>query len=211
MPLETVIQPNRHTKLLVWHITEPAEALLQGVILRPESERRIDGMMSELHQRGFLAVRQLLLSEGYNDSDVSYDESGKPLLSDGKHISISHSHQRAAIGISDKPIGIDLEMQRDKILRIADRFHENSQLSQNEKAVFIRELTVVWGIKESIFKIRNEKGISFIDHIFVDKFDIADAKVKARLHFDDAITSYSCHYFEIDGYTLVYVSDHDAI
>lgn len=205
MPLETVIQPNPQTKLLVWNITEPVEALQQGVVLRPGSEKRLDGMVSELHQRGFLSVRQLLLSEGYHDRDVYYDEFGKPHLTDGKHISISHSHQRASIGISNKPIGIDLEMQREKILRIADRFHENSLLSRHDSRLFVRELTVVWGIKEAIFKIRNEKGISFLDHIFVDKFDIADAKVNARLHFGGKITNYPCHFAEIDGYTLVYV------
>ena len=34
----------------------------------------------------------------------------------------------------------------------------------------IEKATVIWGVKESIFKIKNEKGISFPKHIFEDKF-----------------------------------------
>jgi phosphopantetheinyl transferase len=48
-----------------------------------------------------------------------YDE-GKPHLKDDKYISISHSHHFSAIIVS-KSVGIDIELQREKIIRIADK------------------------------------------------------------------------------------------
>jgi phosphopantetheinyl transferase len=62
-------------------------------------------------------VRKLLQEASYNDFDLSYDELGKPHLKDGKHISITHSYQFSAIIISDQTVGIDIELQREKITK----------------------------------------------------------------------------------------------
>jgi phosphopantetheinyl transferase len=70
----------------------------------------------------FISVRKLLQEAGYNDLDLYYDELGKPHLKDDKYISISHSHHFSAIIVSNKSVGIDIELQREKIIRIADKF-----------------------------------------------------------------------------------------
>ena len=62
-------------------------------------------MKSELHQRGFLSVRMLLVEFGYTDEDLVYDSFGKPHLKDGKHISITHSYNFSAVVISSKAVG----------------------------------------------------------------------------------------------------------
>ncbi len=87
-----------------------------------KNRTRLEGMKSELHQRGFLSVRKLMQEAGYNDLDLYYDEFGKPHLKDDKYISITHSHHFSAIIISDESVGIDIELQREKIIRIADKF-----------------------------------------------------------------------------------------
>jgi hypothetical protein len=46
---------------------------------------RLEGMKSEMHQRGFLS--KLLQTAGYTDFDLYYDELGKPHLKDDKYIS----------------------------------------------------------------------------------------------------------------------------
>jgi phosphopantetheinyl transferase len=139
--------------------------------LTNSSLERLKGMKSESHQKGFLAVRQLLQYLNYSDFDLTYDVTGKPHLTKNNsiHISISHSHEFSAIGISSNPIGIDLEKQRKKILVIASKFAIH-QLSAKDEQKNIRELTVIWGIKEAIFKIENQVGISFIDHITEEPF-----------------------------------------
>lgn len=207
MPLFKTINFNSSTKILVWEITETFEDLFGQVVLNDINRNRLNTMKSELHQRGFLSIRKLLQEAGYNDFDLFYDESGKPHLKDGKFISISHSFHFSAIIISEQKVGIDIEMQREKIIRIADKFvneKELSRLKSFDNLDYIKKLTVKWGVKESIFKIRNEKGISFKDHIQVNIFEIEDKKTTAILEMENVKHKFSIHFEEIEEYILVY-------
>lgn len=206
MPLYKKIQFNSATAIYVWKITEPLEQLFEEVRLNPICQSRIQGMKSELHQRGFLSVRKLLNEAGYTDFDLYYDQFGKPHLHDGKHISITHSYQFSSIIISDEIVGIDIELQREKIIRIADKFcdAEFQYLIRENTAEYIKKLTVIWGTKEAIFKIRNEKGISFKDHIAVDEFDLNQTQTTANLHFDGLHKEFNIYFEEAEDFTLVY-------
>lgn len=206
MPLYKTINFNSTTQILVWEITETFDDLFDQVVLNDINMIRVNAMKSELHQRGFLSVRKLLQEVGYNDFDLYYDESGKPHLKDEKFISITHSFHFSAIIISDQKAGIDIEMQREKIVRIADKFvdYEFHFLKPEKIQEYVRKLTVIWGIKESIFKIRNEKGISFKDHIKVTAFDMNENQGRAWLHFDNVVEDFNIYFEEIENFTLVY-------
>ena len=206
MPLFKTINFNSTTQILVWKITESYQELFDNVVVNDSNLIRLQGMKSHLHQCGFLSVRKLLQEAGYNDLDLYYDELGKPHLKDDKYISISHSHHFSAIIVSDKSVGIDIELQREKISRIADKFvdEEYSYLDKNDLESYIKKLTVIWGVKEAIFKIRNEKGISFKDHIRVKEFEMDDLKAKAELRFDGMVMDFELFYEEIEGFGLVY-------
>ena len=210
MPLYKTINFSRSvgttTQILVWKITESLSQLCNEVTLNATNTLRFNGMKSELHQRAFLSVRKLLQEKNYTDFDLEYDEFGKPHLKDGKHISISHSHEFSTIIISDQKAGIDIELQREKILKIADKFvdYEFEFLNKQNQEQYIRKLTVIWGIKEAIFKIRNEAGISFKDHISVAPFTLSNQKASAQLHFDQTIGSFVCPFETIENFTLVY-------
>jgi phosphopantetheinyl transferase len=212
MPLFQTIQCNETTKLLIWEITESFEELLNSVVLKEKTQKRLNGMKSQLHQRAFLSVRMLIQEMGFTDHDLHYDEFGKPYFDCHNFISITHSYHFAAIIISDETVGIDMELQREKILRIADKFvdTEFNYLNPNVLEEYIKKLTVIWGAKEAIFKIRNEKGISFKDHIQVEDFSLNESHTQASLHFDNLIKDFDVHYREIksdnfdDTFTLVY-------
>ena len=194
-----------NTQILIWKITEPFAELNKQVVLNESNQIRLNGMKSEMHQRAFLSVRKLLQQAGYNDFDLYYDVFGKPHLNDGKFISITHSHEFSAIIISDETVGIDIELQRDKITRIADKFCDSEfQFLDLDSDEYIRKLTVIWGVKEAIFKIRNEKGISFKNHISVCDFDLESEQTTAELHFDNLVKDFKIHFEEIEEFTLVY-------
>lgn len=164
-------------------------------------------MKSEMHQLAFLSVRMLLQQAGYTDFDLHYDEFGKPYFLDGKYVSITHSHQFAAIIISDETVGIDIELQREKIIRIADKFVNETELKRLKSLDaqdYIKKLTVKWGAKEAIFKIRNEKGISFKDHIQVKPFEIGEKATIAILEMGNLKQEFSIYFEEFEGFTLVY-------
>ena len=206
MPLFKTIQFSSTTQILVWKITESYEELSDTVALNDKNSIRLGGMKSQMHQRAFLSVRKLLQLAGYSDFDLYYDEFGKPHLSDSKYISITHSHDFSAIIVSDETVGIDIELQRNKIIRIADKFciTEFQFLNPNDQPQFIRKLTVIWGAKEAIFKIRNEKGISFKNHIQVNSFDLEKKETIVEFHFNNLVKDFKIYFEEIEQFTLVY-------
>lgn len=151
-----------NTQLLVWHITENEAALTQGIQLTSLCINRLSDMKSEVHRRGFLSVRQLLKRAGYTPAALHYDAFGKPHLEDGKCISITHSHQFSAIAIGDKPLGIDIELERSKVHRIASKFLHQTEMTP---IATDRTRTTQWCIKEAAYKALGKKGISFLDAI----------------------------------------------
>jgi 4'-phosphopantetheinyl transferase len=207
MPLYKTINFSPSTQILVWEITESFEELLGKVVLKEKTQLRLNKMKSEMHQRAFLSVRLLLKEAGYTDFELHYDEFGKPYFLDGKHVSITHSHHFSAIIISDETVGIDIEMQREKIIRIADKFVNETELHRLKSfdiQDYIKKLTVKWGAKEAIFKIRNEKGISFKDHIQVNPFEIDNQKTTAILEIENIKQQFAVHFEEFEGFALVY-------
>ncbi|WP_298519589.1 4'-phosphopantetheinyl transferase superfamily protein [uncultured Kordia sp.] len=206
MALYKTITVNNHTKVLIWKIEESFETLNSTVKLTNHCQQRLDGMRSEIHQRGFLSVRHLLAEFGYTDFDLYYDEVGKPHLKDGKHISITHSFQFSAIIVSDTiPVGIDIEKQRDKILRIAHKFTplEEYKTIANHEAL-VRKLTIVWGGKESIYKVYAEKGLSFLKHIDIDDFSMETSHTKGTVFYGKNTATYALDFLEFEGFTCVY-------
>lgn len=207
MPLYKIIDHSLTTKILVWEINESFDELFKKAVLKEKSKVRLNAMKSELHQRAFLSVRMLLEIVGYTDLDLHYDEFGKPFLNDSKYISITHSHQFSAIIISDENVGIDIEIKRDKIIKIADKFvHplEFDFLNQDIQQEFIKKLSCIWGAKEAIFKIQSKKGISFKKHIKVNSFEISEKETEAFLHFENICQRYKIYFEELSNYVLVY-------
>lgn len=211
MPLYKTITVNPATKVLIWKIEESYETLSHGIVLTDNCQQRVDGMKSDLHRRGFMSVRHLLAAEGYTDQDLYYDEKGKPHLRDGKKISITHSFVFSAIIISDSEVGIDIEKQRPKIMKIAHKFTpvEEYRTLANDDAI-IRKLTIVWGAKESLYKSFAEKGVSFLQHIYVEDFRLDASITTASVSFAGKAEKYDIWFLEFEGFTCAYAHISEA-
>jgi len=205
MPLYKTITPNSQTTVKIWKITESFSDLLQPLTLKPESLERVSGMKSEIHRRGFLSVRHLLRSFGYTDQELFYDQYGKPHLKDGKHISISHSFTFSGVAISDSEIGIDIEMQREKIGIIANKFvdYEFNYLNR-ESANYIKKLTVIWCIKESLYKLFATPGMLFREHFLVIPFMLQDGETISWIDFKTKKYKFTGHFLEFEDFTCAY-------
>ncbi|MBT0606897.1 4'-phosphopantetheinyl transferase family protein [Aequorivita echinoideorum] len=205
MPLYKTITVNPNTKVFIWKIEEPFESLSEGMDLTSNCAARVSNMKSDLHRRGFMSIRHLLDLGGYTDHDLYYDENGKPHLKDQKHISITHSFNFSAIIISDVEVGIDIEKQRNKILKIAHKFTpiEEYRTIANEDAM-IRKLTIVWCAKESLYKSFAEKGVSFLENIYVEEFMFEDKKTTATVSFEEKQEKYNVDFLEFEGFTCAY-------
>jgi phosphopantetheinyl transferase len=206
MSLYKIVSVNKNTKVLIWKIEESLEELNTGIFLTHKNQTRLDSMKSEIHQKGFLSVRHLLKKAGYVDANLIYNEYGKPHLKDGKHISITHSFVFSGIIISDDiPVGIDIEKQREKILKIAHKFtpFEEYKTIANVDAL-ISKLTIVWGAKESLYKIYGKKKLLFLHHIYIDDFKFENEKTTGEIRYEGKNVRYEIHFLEFEGFTCVF-------
>jgi len=206
VPIYKTIRVSKAIKVYIWKVTEPEEELAKNVILTNHCQERMAKMKSEMHRRAFLSIRHLLKLASYEDKDLIYNKQGKPHLKDGKHISITHSHNFTAIIISStNEVGIDIEMHRDKILKIASKFTsvEEYDTIVNSEAL-IKKLTVVWGVKESLYKIYAQPGLSFLNHINVPNFSLEDKQITAEILYMGKKSSYNVTFLEIENFACIY-------
>ena len=206
MPLFQTISVGPETTVYLWNVTESEAELSRDIVLTENSSIRVEGMKSEIHRKGYLSIRHLLAQAGYTDSDLYYDDIGKPHLKDGKHISITHSGVFTGIIVSTgTAVGIDIERQRKKIVRIADKFTPLQAYRTIEDVdALIRKLTIVWGAKESLYKIYATKGISFLKHIYIADFERGSRETTGKIVYQGVESQYSIRILELEGYTCVY-------
>lgn len=211
MPLYKKINFNEDTQVYVWKIIEDYDTLFKETPLRDVSLTRLEKMLSKTHQFGFLSVRHLLKAAGYSDFDLFYDENGKPNLKDGKHISITHSFGFSAIIVSNENVGIDLEMNREKIVRIADKFIDSEFSYLDKLNKYIEHLSVIWGAKEALYKMCNSRSLSFKQDMHVHPFDLNSEIVTAhidseKLNFNQ---NFRLHFESFENYILVYALENN--
>jgi phosphopantetheinyl transferase len=203
VPLFQHIKHSKQTEILVWKITETETELSEGLSLTENSKNRLNGMQSETHRKGYLSVRKLLELKGYTDTDLFYTSDGKPHLKDGKKISITHSFDFSAFIISTHTVGIDIEMNREKIQKIAPKFI-SKEAEFMDKTDPVRFLTVVWGAKESLYKIHPDGGLLFKEHLPIEPFSLNQKKTRGWIKKDSFYEVYDVFFRFLESYTLVY-------
>lgn len=207
MPLFKKINHQNRATVFVWKIEEELQELTSDVILRDVSAQRLNNMKSEIHQKGFMSIRQLLKLAGYTDSNLYYNGEGKPHLTDGKCISITHSFEYAAIIIGDENVGIDIEKKRDKIIRIADKFcNEEELLYVKRKNITekIEDFTLIWCAKEAVFKMCNTCALSFKDHMYVDLNKYVNKQGEAVVNRGDFQKEFDYFSFDLGDFKMAY-------
>ncbi|WP_410881052.1 4'-phosphopantetheinyl transferase family protein [Myroides sp. DW712] len=187
-------------KLYVWHITESLLELEIGLELSTASQMRLAKMKAENHQKAFLAVRQILRQLNFADCDLCYDKNGRPSLCTGEYISISHSFDYAIVAISAQNIGVDVELIRDKIIRLSGKFCNERELALapvplEDKKMY---LTEIWSVKEALFKMCNSRSLSFAQDM-----EVHVEQKQAKIKQDDFQKQLHYHTFRLGNYVFV--------
>ena len=164
MPLQVSKSFLKNTVLSIWSIEEPEDFFLSQTNLTKNCKKRLEVIKSPQKRKQFLSVRSLIKLNDVELTDLYYDEFGAPHLKSNKYISISHTKNFSAIAISNNPVGVDIEYFRDKIKKIKHKFISNTETKLID-INSVRDLTVVWSVKESIYKLYKKQGLSFINNI----------------------------------------------
>lgn len=204
---------DQFTSFAVWKIEESAEELLAQLQLKDHEISYLDTLISGKRNLHWLSTRVLLRRMMNTDAyiDCRVDSSGKPYLANFPHfISLSHSFDYAAVIVSkDKAVGIDIELIKDKIERIAHKFMSKCELAFISKDR-IEQLYACWCAKEAIYKLHGKKNISFLDHIRIEPFDYSGTgSFRASLDTGSQKNYYTVHYDKFKGYMIGYVADNE--
>ena len=203
MPIVEDFAPFPNTRILIWQITETIDILLSKIQLDNSSQQILDLKKNEIHKKQFLAIRNILELMSSEKYLVSYSEIGKPYLNSRKNISVTHSGSYAALIVSDKQVGIDLEEFGEKIKKIEKKFLDVELDYPIDLS--ISNLSVYWNIKESIFKSLENKPMDFRKNIIVLPLEKENNKVKSWYINNDEIYSFCSYYKVSKNYTLAYV------
>ncbi len=210
MPLFYQHNINETTKLGIWYITEDEIFFLRRVPLKRDVSHTLKRLQ---HLAG-----RFLLTELFPDfplEEILIADTRKPYLEDEKyHFSISHcGHFAAAIVSSTNRVGVDVEKTSPTIEKIRNKF-----LSEQESAIAfegveksgyrLRQLTLLWSAKETIFKWYSLGNVNFRQHICWVKpyFIRSDGFGKLSFEFRKQETVQLSIYFKLfDDLVLTFV------
>lgn len=176
-------------------------------------EKRLD--QTRLRQFGnpkriveWMSVRYLLHLLLPDFEDIQYEASGKPSLKNSvQQLSISHSHKKIAVSVSKyKPTAVDIQRVSPKIISIKNKFLNHNELKLINE-VNEKELTILWSVKEALFKIEGNQDLFLKPNFLIERLDqrenfwLADAKI---VH-DSQIEEYQLGIEMVDNYVLAYL------
>ena len=178
--------------IAIWDMQESLEELMQQSI-----DISTPDFYNEKREKEYL-VSRLLLKEIAPKTKITYNKYGAPGLENGKHISISHSKNLVAIIFSKQKVGLDIEKISEKPLRLASKFitEDEHQNLTEEKA------TLIWCVKEAIFKWHQKGNVDFKKDIKIKEFEIMEkGDISCTFKGEKIIVNYR----KIDNQYLAYV------
>ena len=191
------------TRVVIWEINESIQDLKSKVVLSEDSLKLLNQKKSGIHKKQFLAIRNIFKFLCIDDKDLKYDKAGKPIFSQNKKLSISHSGNYAAVITSNYNVGIDIEKISDKAIKIKHKF---LQIELNYPIEFDNQISLIyWNIKESIYKAMGIMGVDFKKNILALPLDINAAKCKSWYVNNDDIYSFETYFRISKNYTLAFV------
>lgn len=212
MPIiNKIIELQTNTKILIWRLTESEHVMLKTLNLSI-SELKIYNSLILKRKKEFLGIRCALMSIGISIDNLFYNKKGKPILKNDqtRHISFSHAYELIAIAISNIPIGIDIEIiNSEKILKVKKKILRKDEIFFIKKINEIHQLYIIWGIKESLYKLNGGFLKNMISNYKVMPFSINDIRIKSWIIENTISKRFWAYHKKIYNYQLVYVIDYN--
>lgn len=196
MPLIRTITTAGGSRLGLWHIQEPEEVLREQLQASPDVEEELQALSHPPRRVEWLASRLLLQHlHGQMPLHLTKDEQGKPHLNGSSSCcSITHGGGWAAAAVGPQPLGTDLEVVREQILRIAPRFAHEEERAWVPSLQHPHYLTVMWCAKEAIFKLWGRGSVTFREDIRLEPFRLQDGLLHARFRRGSDWQEYVIHF-----------------
>lgn len=182
MPIIHLDKQANHT-LAIWHWTEPLDFFYEQVDVDN------DPLLQSI--RSYKPFRQFeLLSSRYMANmlvgkcvHITKNALRKPSISElpDVNLSISHSGPYSAIMLSKLTSGLDIQLHRNKISRIAPKFMYDQEITACREE--LSTLHYYWGFKEAVFKAWSLGGVDFKKMIEIEPFDGTQPSFETAITF----------------------------
>ena len=195
---------NDYTKIMTWRI-EPGELGINN--LDKQDKVLLESKKSLISKEQFLGIRKLLKMEN-NNLKINYDLNGKPYLNNSMGISISHSHEFVALGLSNETnFGIDIQYKTEKIYKIQSKFLSEKEKNSLGNNAGIDSLIRIWSAKESIYKSLGIKGVSFSKELEIEVHSIKDDMKTGYYFTKNNRIKFDLSFFTIEDYIICYAKE----
>ncbi|TXF74962.1 4'-phosphopantetheinyl transferase family protein [Chryseobacterium sp.] len=202
MPLYRDFSDHNAT-ILVWKYDENEE-LNADELLEPENRQKV----KDYHPQKLLEALMVrkILKTLKPEAKILYNEREPYLSTKDAEISITHSFPYAALALSPHKVGIDIEKFNPKILRLKDKFilpEETEFIPADKEEEY---LTVIWSMKESLYKIHHSNYWSLKKHYEVKPFSFKHLnRLECRVHDDHFSDDYKARVEFFDQYCFTIV------
>lgn len=201
MPITHQVSLSPDLSYCIWKIDESEEQLLS--LLQLDAIELADFNRAKVPEKRleWLAARNALkeLLNPFGQFYLMKDQFGKPHLTTSDwQVSMSHAKGFGAAAIQkSRPIGIDIELERPQISRIAKRFLHSEEKEWTDHS--ITSLTKIWGAKEALYKLHGRTQLIFAEQLLIQPFP---EKTGVIIEENKAST----HALVFDKYESLYIS-----
>lgn len=170
MPLAQTLHPDKSSCIYIWNVSEPSEELavhdaLAGKVILPSDDYRTE------HRLQHFYLQRILVEQHFPGVTLNYNASGKPILTNGQHVSFTHSGTYFGAYFSHSMCGIDIELSNSRALKVLRKFLNDDEIIFCEN--WTEELALkMWCIKESSFKVVGREDMFLKSHIFVQELPV---------------------------------------
>lgn len=169
-------------RFAVWEITDQDKQLWRANTI-PGKENL--SLINEEKSFQSIAARAALSYLLGNEIQLTKTEIGKPVLANSLlEVSLSHTNTVAIAAVSSFEIGIDIELPRPQLAKVAGKFLNIEELGW----IDIRNLNILamaWAAKEALFKLYGKGAVDFKTHLLLSPFCESDKYIKAYIYKHD--------------------------
>lgn len=181
MPIQHIKYLNPYCIVGIWHLTEPESFFMPSLPKLVTDPENLNTIHHINRRREWLAgrylVAELAQTVQLKFEGIWTDEFNKPhLILENASVSISHAAPYVVAILNTKTLcGIDVEMIRDKLLPLSQKFLSDSELNLAENN--LEKLAMFWGAKEALYKLHGRKSLIFKKNLALTNFDFSNPVV----------------------------------
>jgi 4'-phosphopantetheinyl transferase len=209
MPLLYVREMNRDCQWGLWQITEPVAELRRRLPPNPHDTDYLGSITHEGRLQQSLAsrvlIREMLRRWQLEYPGIIRNGAGKPQLAQlSCQIALSHTSGFAAAIIHRRlKVGIDVELIREKLQRVAARYLSPDE--QMHAGADLGKLCVYWCAKEALYKMYGQPALSFREDIRMQHFTLSpQGNVSGEIVRDSIFAPVTVNYEYFSDFVVAY-------